>query len=173
MATYKIINPGEGWPAISQTGTYATSANVVPPLPFGQTVVAVDPTFGIGEFVFVQGSNVTAGNIVRLSGVNAGAVVVGSATLTASPLAFAVGDMTGTNVWGFVQVAGVFDSASHSAAAALGAALKMGAADGAIDVKTASNDSYEIVGAYNASSNTASNAASVMLNYPYWNAYET
>ena len=173
MATYKIVNPGEGWPAVTQTGTYATSANVVPPLRFGQVVQAHDATFGVGEFMFVQGSNATAGNLVRVSGVNYGVVVAGSATLTAGHLGFAMADMTATNVWGFVQIGGVFDSASHSDAAAAGAALKMGAADGAIDVRSASNDTYEIFGAYNASSNSASNAASVMLNNPYWLAYET
>jgi hypothetical protein len=173
MATYKIVNPGEGWPAVTQTGTYATSAGVVPPLRFGQVVQAVDASFGMGEFMFVSGSNATAGNLVRINGVNGGAIVAGSATLTAGPLGFAMADMSATNVWGFVQIRGVFDSASHSDAAANGAALKMGAADGAIDVRSASNDTYEIFGAYNASSNTASNAASVMLDFPHWNAYET
>ena len=173
MATYKIVNPGEGWPAVTQTGTYATSANVVPPLRFGQVVEAVDVSYGMGEFMFVQGSNVSAGNVVRISGVNYGVVVAGSDTLTASPLGFAMADMTATSVWGFVQVRGLFDSAAHSAAAANGVALKMGGTAGNLDSKTGSGDTYEIVGAYNAASNTASNAASVMLDYPYWLALET
>ena len=171
MATYKIVGAGEGWPAVTQTGTYATSTNVYPPLKFGQKVVAYDGTFGRGEFVFVYGSNVTAGNLCQITGLSYGARVAGSGTASFGPLGFAPAAMSATNVWGFLQIAGVFDSASHSAAAAAGVAIKMGTIAGAIDSVTASNDTFQIFGMYNAASNTASNAASVMLSYPFFRGF--
>ena len=169
MATYKIVNPGEGWPAVTQTGTYG--ATIPPPMRFGQRVRAFDNSFGEGEFVFVYGSNVTAGNICQITGINYGVRVAGSATASSGPVGFAPAAMSATNVWGFLQVYGVFDSASHSAAAAAGVAIKMGPVDGQIDSRTASDDVDAIWGAYNAGSNTASNAASVMLHYPIYRAY--
>ena len=171
MATYKIAYPGEGWPSVTVTGTYATSTNVYPPLKFGQIVDAYDATFGRAQFIFVYGSNITAGNLCQITGASYGARVAGSGTLSAGPLGFAPAAMSATNVWGFLQIAGVFDSASHSAAAAAGAAIKMGTVAGAIDVQSASNDVYQIGGMYNAASNTASNAASIMLNNPWFKGY--
>ena len=171
MATYKIVNPGAGWPAVTQTGTYATSAGVFPPMKFGQRVQAIDATFGRGEFIFVYGSNITAGNLAQMTGVSWGARVAGSGTASAGPLGFAPAAMSATNVWGFLQVAGIFDSASHSAAAANGVAIKMGTVAGAINSRTASNDTHRIFGIYNASSNSASSGASVMLQNPWYPGY--
>ena len=171
MASYKIVNPGMGWPAVTQTGTYATSTGVFPPLKFGQRVVAIDATFGRGDFVFVFGSNVTAGNIVQLTGASNGVRVAGSGTASAGPVGFAPAAMSATNVWGFVQVGGIFDSASHSAAAALGVAIKMGTVAGAINSRTASNDTHRIFGMYNASSNSAATGASIMLQNPWYPGY--
>ena len=171
MATYKIVNPGMGWPNVTQTGTYDTSSGPAAPLRFGQRVIAFDTSFGHGEFVFVFGSNITAGNLVQITGAQGGARKAGSGTASAGPVGFACGAMSATNVWGFVQVVGVFDSASFSAAAALGAGIKMGTVSGAINVTTATNDTHQLIGMYNASSDSASSGGSVMMMNPIYRGY--
>jgi len=171
MATYKIINPYPGWPGVTETGTYATSAGVQPPLAFGQRVAAYDSTFGEGMFVFVYGSNVSAGNLVQITASGYGVRVAGSGTASAGPLGFAPAALSNTNVWGFVQVRGIFDSATAAAAIANGVAFKMGGTAGAVASRNATNVTNQIDGMYNASSNSASTGCSIMLWNPSYAGY--
>jgi len=171
MASYKIICPEFGWPAVTDTGTFATSLGIQPPLQLGQLVSAVDLTYGVGEFVFAYGSNVSAGNLVQFTGSNYGVRAYGSATASIGPVGYAAAAMSATNVWGFVQVRGIFDSATADAAIALGVAFKAGGAVGRVASRNATNVTNQIYGMYNASSNSASTGCSIMLDYPYYLGY--
>lgn len=169
MATYKFIGvPGAGVPAFSQTVTYGTAAGQQAPVQFGHVADAFDATLGYGKFIFVAGSTNAKGELVQLYGNTAKRA--GSGTLTAGRLGFAAAAMSATNVAGWVQVYGAFDSAIHSAAAADGVLLKMGTSAGHIDVRTATNDGYQVLNAFQQGSNTASNVGTVFCNFPYWKA---
>lgn len=172
MATYKFVgDPGAGVPTFTQTGTWGTAAGQAPPVQFGHKAVAFDPTFGYAEFIFVKGSTNAAGELLQLVSNNNQARRAGSGTASAGPVGFAPAAMSATNVWGWVQVYGVFDSAIHSAACANGAAIKMGTSAGHINAQTASNDTHQIGGMFNAGSNTASNNGSVHCFYPFYKGY--
>ena len=171
MATFKFVGPAiEGISGPTASGTWGTAPGQAPPMPFGYRQIATDPTYGAGEFVLVAGSNVSAGNLVQIVG-NYSARAAGSGTASIGPVGFAPVALSATNVYGWVMVRGQFDSASNSAAAANGVPIKMGTVAGAIDSRTASNDTHQIYNMYNQGSNTASAPATIMMDNPWYRGF--
>ena len=60
MSAYVFIEPGASFSGVSNTGTFATASGVPAPLAFGIIAGARDPTYGYGEFMFVQGPSASA-----------------------------------------------------------------------------------------------------------------
>lgn len=110
MSDYRMIMPIAGYPAISQTDSS-------PRAPIGIEVAARDvkaSTSGGGAggvFVYCRGSNMaSAGQFVQIQ--NGSAVLLASAN-AGKPFAIGVGagNLTATNVYGWVQIAGRVDYA--------------------------------------------------------------
>jgi len=115
-ANFKIIEPGIGNQPVTLTQT-------VSQFPLGLEVQAVDMAsgsaatgsgnLGCGRFVYCVGSGASApsrGDLVFMKG---NTVMKAGSASTASwlPLGIAAGDITATNVYGWVQVAGMCDYA--------------------------------------------------------------
>lgn len=111
MANYVCIDPTIGVVPMTQTGTFATSAGVYPPFPFGIEVRAKDNQTGSGNlggavFRFCQGSDVgTSGLVVYIS--NNSAIKLGGGQPGA--VGVAAGVMSATNQYGWVQIQGYVD----------------------------------------------------------------
>ena len=67
-SAYVFIDPGVGFPGISNTGTFNSSSGPPAPLAFGLIAGARDPTYGYAEFMFVQGSTNAAGDLCLVQG---------------------------------------------------------------------------------------------------------
>jgi hypothetical protein len=111
-ATYQIVDPAVGQVNITNTGTLQL-------LPLGYLAIAYDTStgsagMGAGEFVYCQGSNVTAaGQFVHVS--NGSAVLLASANSTCWwPIGLAAGNLSATSVFGWVQIHGKADYALHT-----------------------------------------------------------
>lgn len=121
MSNYVAVDPYFGVQGpMSATSTVQLHA-------LGKTVFAEDRqtgnssvSRGAGQFVYAQGSNVTAlGQFVQLS--NGSAVLLASANSGSFfPIGLAAGNISATNVFGWVQVGGIADYArgTNSAVAA-------------------------------------------------------
>jgi hypothetical protein len=116
---YLVADPTLGVVAYSQSGTWATSANVYPPVPFGAVVRFKDNQTGSTNAggalaVMCQGSNVvSAGQFVQV--VSNSAILLNSANSASFyPIGIAGAPMSATNVYGFVGVAGLFDNGAFT-----------------------------------------------------------
>jgi hypothetical protein len=116
---YLVADDMAGVPAYSASGTFATSAGVYPPVPFGMEVRFKDNQTGSGNAggcvgVMCQGSNVTAaGQFVQV--VSNSAILLDSANSASFyPIGIAGAPMSATNVWGFVGLEGLFDNGAFT-----------------------------------------------------------
>lgn len=109
MANFVIADPTIGG------GMPVTATSTLPAAPVGYYARAFDNTssgaVGAGQFVYCRGSNVTAaGQFVHIS--NGSAVLLNSANSTCWwPIGVAAGNLSATNVFGWVQVQGKCDYA--------------------------------------------------------------
>ena len=139
MSKYFIVDPiiGAQGP-VSVTGTVKLH-------PLGYYARAEDKAsgassinFGAGQFVYAQGSNVTAiGQFVQVS--SNSAVLLASANSTCFwPIGVAAGNLSATNVFGWVQVQGICDYASVSnTSVAANAYIALGSTSGQVGSVTA------------------------------------
>jgi hypothetical protein len=108
-----------GLPAYSESKTFATSAGVYPPVPFGYEAEFKDVQTGstVGGAcvaVYCQGSNVaSAGQFVQI--INNSAVLLNSDNSASFyPIGIAGAAMTATNVAGWVGIQGKFDNGAFT-----------------------------------------------------------
>lgn len=140
--------------------------------PLGLTAQARHDTYGVNEFVYVQGSTNAAGMPVILQGGVAKALATAVNNGSAAPAGIAAAAMTNTNVYGWVQVRGVADYAV--AAVALGVGNQMLVPVNATSgISTAAAGSavvaLRIQGITPVSSASASTTAGVLaLQYPFY-----
>lgn len=143
MSSYIIADPLIAGGVASATGTSQLA-------PLGYRARALDNAtggtsvnHGAAEFVYCRGSNVTAiGQFVHVSGGASGGV---SAVLLASgnstvfwPIGVAAGNISATNVFGWVQVWGVCDYATASnTSVAANAYIALGSTAGQVGSVTA------------------------------------
>jgi hypothetical protein len=143
MSSYVIADPTVGFTPASATGTVQVA-------PLGYYARAVDNASvgtsvnrGAGQFVYCRGSNVTAiGQFVHISGGASGgvsAVLLASANSTVFwPIGVAAGNLSATNVFGWVQVQGLCDYATASnTAVAANAYIALGSTAGQVGTVTA------------------------------------
>lgn len=129
MANFKIDNdPLIGVPTpVTVTATYATGTAGNPPYPLGLHAEGRDynssgANMGAGVFQFCRGSDVTAaGQFVHIIG-NSAVQLAAANSASKFPIGIACGALSATNVYGWVQVAGLNDSGSLSASGTSGAA---------------------------------------------------
>ena len=181
MATYKIDNdPLIGVPTpVTVTATYATGTAGNPPYPLGLCAEGRDynssgANVGAGVFQFCRGSDVTAaGQFVHIIG-NSAVQLAAANSASKFPVGIACGALSATNVYGWVQVAGLYDSgipllASGTSFAAGGNLYINADTDsGAGYVQAAAAAGNLIYGACVVASVAAAGTAlgSVQLNYP-------
>ena len=164
MSDYKFVNPGAMQPV--------ASPSTVQNHPLGYRAGAVDPTLGYAEFVYCQGSTNAAGMPVIIQGNVAKALATAVNNGSAAPVGIAPAALTGTNQYGWVQVAGICDYAV--AAVALGVGNQMLVPVNATSgISTAAAGSavvaLRIQNIFPVSSASASTTAGVLaLNYPFY-----
>jgi hypothetical protein len=168
---YKFLDPKIGLlDAPSVTGT-------TPLWNLGQKALAADgvvlgtaspPT--VGEFVYCVGSasGGTAGAFVQFAGYTA-SVMSAANSASRLPLGFAAGPLTATNVFGWVQVAGIVTNAKGTNAD-IAAGVPMYLHAGAGQIASAVVAGNQILGVYAYKSCTATLASvgslSVQVDYP-------
>lgn len=110
---YTIIDPQAGFLPIGSTDAGITTANgtsaiPTPPLQVGQIVKAVDPTFGIGEFILLPGVASTAiGSVVTYNTVSYTTTLSAVGGNIPQPIAIAMSANTAATTWGWYQISGV------------------------------------------------------------------
>lgn len=108
MSNYKMIEPMQGAPSP------ASATATVQQWPLGYEAKFVDiqsgtANVGAGVFVYAQGSNCTAiGQAVALNG-NQAVLLAAANSASKFPVGVAAGNLSATNVYGWVQVQGVAD----------------------------------------------------------------
>lgn len=175
-ANFKIADPLIGAPLpVSETATYGTGSTANPPIPFplGISVRAVDANtgsanIGAGVFVYARGSNVASiGQFVQLQGNSA--VLAGTVNSASKfPIGVAAGVLSATNVYGWVQVAGMCDYARGTdSSIAAGKPLYLAAGTAGYLVTNVVNGN-QVLGVVAPVSYTSSQSQSltVQLNYP-------
>jgi hypothetical protein len=114
---YTIIDPQLGFLPISQTdagvttsgGTAGGTLIPTPPLTLGQIVKAVDPTYGVGEFILLTGAaGVGIGQLVQYDGTTYVPTVPTAAAVNKSgmPLAVSMAANTSGTVFSWYQISG-------------------------------------------------------------------
>ena len=84
------------------TTTIPTSPNVP-----GMIVKAVDPTYGVGEFILLKGvASTIVGSLVRYNTVNYETTLVVNTAVQAMPVAVAMAANTATTSWAWYQISG-------------------------------------------------------------------
>jgi hypothetical protein len=163
MSKFVIVDQILGNPTpVSQTAT-------VQQFPFGPVVNATDAAtvasslnMGGGQFVYAQGSNVTAiGQFVHLSGVSA--VLLASANSASFfPIGVAAGNLSASNVFGWVQVNGMCDYArGTNSSIPAGAALYLAGTAGLLISNSAAGS--RVIGVVCSNSYTSSQSASLTV----------
>jgi hypothetical protein len=140
--------------------------------PLGLTAQAKHDTVGLGEFVYVQGSTHAAGMPVILQGGYAKALATAVNNGSAAPVGIAPSAMTGTGVYGWVQVRGIADYAVAAVALAVGNQMLV-PVNATSGISTAAAGSVavalRIMNITPVSSASASTAAGVLaLHYPFY-----
>lgn len=113
MSNYVFINPAAGFPAV-------TAVDSTPQLPLGYEQAARDVNAassgggGFGVFQYCRGSDVAnPGQFVHI--INGSAVQLAAANSASNfPVGVVVGKLSATNQYGWVQVQGRVDYASHT-----------------------------------------------------------
>lgn len=162
-SAFQFCTPGAGYPGVSNSGTDQL-------LDLGFVAGAKDPTYGYAEFMYVRGasaSTAAAGNLVILSGHSAGQAVSGK-TASQGVMGIVPAALSATNVFGWMQIAGICDYAKASnTSAAAGVPLFIATTAGLVH-GTASATGFMVENAwfsqYSATAN--SNSVIVKLNYP-------
>lgn len=86
----------------------ATSAAPTPPMVPGMVVRAVDPTFGMGEFILLAGVASTAvGSLVTYNTVSFTTTLCPVTANLGQPVAVAMAANTSSSTWGWYQISGV------------------------------------------------------------------
>lgn len=139
QAQFIIVDPSIGVPLpVSQTGTVKLA-------PLGLTYKAEDrnssgtaQNLGGAEFVYCQGSNVVSrGQFCHISSNSAVLLASGNSALF-YPIGLAAGALSATNVFGWVQVAGLADYATCSNTdVATGGRIAFGSTAGQVGTVTA------------------------------------
>lgn len=164
MANFLVGDPTLGYQNVTATGT-------VPTAHVGDMVRAYDQASGStnmggAQFVYARGSNVTAiGQFVHIS--NGSAVLLASANSTVFwPIGVAAGNLSASNVFGWVQVQGKCDYATASnTAVAANAYIALGSTAGQVGTVTALGS--RIMGIAIPNSFTSSQTSlTVYLNFP-------
>lgn len=109
---YQIISELVGLPAIASTDAgvthpNGTSAVPSPPAVPGMIVKAIDPTYGMGEFILLRGcANTVVGSVVRYNDVDFDTTLIASTAVQVAPVAVAMAANTSTSEWAWYQISG-------------------------------------------------------------------
>jgi len=109
--TYVVQDAQLGTPPIASTLSPSTAAGRSTPWKLGDIVKAVDPVYGVGEFIYLLGVAATVvGSVVTYDGANAGVPTFQSALAPSTanldePLAVAMA-ATGAGQYGWYQISG-------------------------------------------------------------------
>lgn len=153
------INP-PGYANIGTTTTIPT-----PPLAPGMIVRAVDPTYGVGEFILLAGVASTAvGSLVTYNTTSFTTALAPVGTNKPQPIAVAMSANTAATTWGWYQIGGLAVAKKTS-----GLALASNAAVGVLTVGlvAATGTGKEIQGALTAAKATTPTTVKLVINRPH------
>lgn len=165
VSNYIFLDQNIGKDSPAATGT-------VQLWPLNMTAAARHDTYGLNEFVYVQGSTHAAGMPVILQGGTAKALATAVNNGSAAPVGIAPSAITNTGVYGWVQVRGVADYAVAAVALAVGNQMLV-PVNATSGISTAAAGSavvaLRIQNIFPVSSASASTTAGVLaLNYPFY-----
>jgi hypothetical protein len=109
--TYVFVDDGVGRPPIASTKTSFTGAGRSTPWKLGDIVTAVDPTYGVGEFIYLLGvASTVVGSLVTWSGNSSGTPTYQTALAPSTagldqPVAVAMSANV-ANQYGWYQISG-------------------------------------------------------------------
>jgi hypothetical protein len=164
-ANYQVVDPTLGFVAATQTATVKAA-------PLGYEARFADMQTGTAnvggaKFVYCQGSNVTAaGQFVQIQN-NSAVLLASGDSASFYPIGLAAGNISATNVYGWVQVQGIADYALFTNSSfAAGARVALASTAGQIGSVTALGS--RIQGIILPNSYTSSQTSmTVQLNYPF------
>jgi len=142
----------------------ATTTYPTPPNKLGMIVRAVDPTYGLGEFIFLAGVASTAvGSVVTYNNTSFLTTLAPAGSNLPQPIAIAMSANTAATTFGWYQISGVAQAAKTSGLALASAA--------AVGVKTAgliaaSGTGKEIEGALTCAKSTTLKLVQLVINRP-------
>ena len=165
---YTIIEPQSGMMPIASTDAGATAPNgatVYPTSPMfpGMIVRAKDPTYGVGEFVFLKGvASTVVGSVVTYNATTFQTALAAVGTNKPQPVAFAMAATTAA-LWGWYQIGGLAVAAKTS-----GLALASNAAIGVLTVGkiAATGTGKEVQGALTAAKATTPTTVQLVIDRP-------
>ena len=167
---FVFLDQNIGKDAITATGT-------VQIWPLGMTAAAkynitnsTQNDLGLAEFVYVRGSTNAASNLVYIGSFSAQALGTNTNYSSAGPVGIAPAAMSGTGVYGWVQVRGICDYALVQAAATVGGLANVGSVLGNLsyvstNATTGANQIRPPI-VFLSSASASSSGAVVQLNYP-------
>lgn len=169
MSKYVVVDPFLGSPTpVSATGTVQLFALGLEVRASDAASVKSSANVGGGKFVYAAGSNVTVlGQWVMLS--NSSAVLLASAnSASAFPIGVAAGNLSASNVFGWVQVQGIADYVQGTASSiAAGVPLYLCATAGVLNSVAGLGSRIQGVVAPVSYTSSQSAAQTVQLFYPF------
>jgi hypothetical protein len=166
---FTVTSHAIGVMPIGQTdagGKLGVSATAVPTLPMvpGMVVTAVDPTYGVGEFILLQGvASTTVGSLVTYNTSSFTTALAPVGSNKPQPVAVAMSACT-ANLWGWYQISGLAVAKKTS-----GLALASNAAVGVLTtgLVAATGTGKEIRGALTAAKATTPTTVQLIINRPH------
>ena len=168
---YTIINPSDaGFMPIANTDSGVTqpnaaSATPTPPMVLGMVVQAVDPTYGMGEFILLAGvASTTIGSVVTYNATTFTTALAPIGANKPQPVAIAMSANVATTTWGWYQISGMAVAKKTS-----GLALASNAAVGVLTAGliAATGTGKEVQGALTAAKATTPKTVTLVINRPH------
>ena len=166
---FTIIENAAGYMPIASTDagqTTANSATIVPTLPMtiGMIVKAVDPTYGMGEFILLKGVASTAvGSLVRYNRATYQTVLAANTAVQVMPVAVAMAATIGgtSTLFGWYQISGTAALSKTAVIVLPDVAVYLSATAGS--VKALASAGLQVVGCRSQLATTASASATVLV----------
>lgn len=167
---YTIDTPYAGLTPIANIDSGITppsSSTVIPtpPAKLGMIVKASDPTFGEGEFIFLQGvASTVVGSVVTYNATTYATALAPVGANKPQPIAIAMSANNAATTWGWYQISGIAVAAKTS-----GLALASNAAVGVLTTGkiAATGTGKEVQGALTVAKATTPTTVRLIMNRPH------
>ena len=167
---YTIVNPRAGVPSLTSITSVASAGLInTTGVPVGTIVVANDPTYGAGEFIYLAGASSTVvGSLVTYNALTGATTLAPNTADLAQPVAVAMAANTSSTALSWYQIAGAAVIKKTNVKVSPNVAVYLSGTAGRIMSTVASGK--EILGARTANAATIASATStvtVTINRPH------